>query len=360
MKPKFFLAAGVVLMLAFVLVLGTAAAQPANPCDPAYVVRTGKVLRVSPTEVDDTANIQCAFDWANDIGPGMTVRLLPGTFHTAQILVVDFHGAFQGSGRDHTTIVNLPDLPVIPDIETIPPSPDNPWPNLFIFIDSDVTLSNMAIHIFGENPVGPWSVGDFGPVNQFGAAIIVSGTESHFNVSHISLEGEQSSTSPVGYNVFNGIYFEGYITPTAVDFLPLSGSFHVTGSIFKSIGWPTDFINVTNAKLTFSHNTYKDVIEGIEGADMTNSSVVVHNNRIETNEWGTGILFLNYLIPQDIGASYVIRNNVIKAPIGIAMYQTMDDASTCLIKTNKLQWVTDTPIFLGPGAQACVLKNNRE
>ena len=40
--------------------------------------------------------------------------------------------------------------------------------------------------------------------------------------------------------------------------------------------------------------------------------------------------------------------------------QTMDAESTCLIKTNNLLGVTDTPIFVGPGAQACVLKNNRE
>lgn len=66
-----------------------------NPCDPAYVVRTGKSIRVSPTDVDDTANIQCAFDWANARGPGMTVRLTPGTFHTAQIYIYDFVGSFR-------------------------------------------------------------------------------------------------------------------------------------------------------------------------------------------------------------------------------------------------------------------------
>ena len=42
------------------------------------------------------------------------------------------------------------------------------------------------------------------------------------------------------------------------------------------------------------------------------------------------------------------------------LYQTMDAASTCLIKNNNLRWVTDTPIFLGEGAQACRLVNNHE
>jgi len=358
MKPKFFLAAGVVLMLAFVLVLGTAAAQPASPCDPAYVGRTGNIIRVSPTEVDDTANIQCAFDWANARGPGMTIQLQPGTFHTAQILVVDFHGAFKGSGRDHTTIVNLPDLPVIPDIETIPPSADHPWPNLFIFIDSDVALSNVAIRIFGENPVGSWSIGDFGPVNQFGAAIIVSGTESHFNVSHISLEGERSSTSPFGYNVFNGIYFEGYITATGVDFLPLSGSYTVKNSSFKTLTWATPVANIKDAVVVSSHNTYTDNEWGMDVADSVNSSVKIFNNHMDAMVAG-GILLWNGL-PENVNTDYLIRNNTITGPTGIALTQTMDAESTCLIKTNNLLGVTDTPIFVGPGAQACVLKNNRE
>ena len=83
MKPKFYLAASVVLMLVFVLVSGTAAAQPPNPCDHDYVVRTGNIIRVSPTGVDDTDNIQCAFDWAIAEGPGMTIRMLPGTSRAA-------------------------------------------------------------------------------------------------------------------------------------------------------------------------------------------------------------------------------------------------------------------------------------
>ena len=358
MKPTFFLAAGVVLMLAFVLVLGTAAAQPANPCDPAYVGRTGKIIRVSPTGVDDTANIQCAFDWANDRGPGMTVQLQPGTFHTAQIVVIDFHGAFKGSGRDHTTLFNLPDLLVIPSI-TVPPSPENPWPSLIVFIDSDVDLSNLAIRIIGDSPVTEWFIGDFGPLRQFAQAIVVSGTESHFNVSHISIEGEHSSTSPLIYNVYNGIYYQGYVTATSIDFLPLSGSYTVKNSNFKSIVWATPAYNIIDAQVVSSHNTYSDVVWAMDVANTVNSSVKIFNNRM-LGMIGGGVQLWNDMLPENLNTDFLIRNNTITVPIGIDLVQMMDAESTCLIKVNNLKGVTDTPINVGPGAEACVLKNNRE
>lgn len=90
MKTKFSLSASVVMMLAFVFVLGTVTAQPAFPCESEYVQVRGKVIRLSPTGADDTATIQCAFDWASSTGPDMMIRMQPGTFHTGQIVVHDY------------------------------------------------------------------------------------------------------------------------------------------------------------------------------------------------------------------------------------------------------------------------------
>jgi hypothetical protein len=357
MKPKFFLAAGVVLTLAFVLVLGTAAAEPAFPCDPAYVDKALNNIRVSPTGVDDTANIQCAFDLANATGPGITIRLLPGTFHTAPILIVDFHGVFRGSGRDHTTIVNLPDLTVAPD-HSLPPSLDNPWPSMFTFIDSDVDLSNMAIHIIGESPVSDWSWAGEGPFNQYVTVIAISGTESHFNVSHLSLEGEHSSTSIFGYNVFNGIYYEGYFTTAGVDREPLSGSYTVMNSSFTSVAFATPIANIKDAKVVSSHNTYNDVGWAMDVTDTVNSSVKIFNNRMDAS-WG-GVWLWMFFASEDLNTDFLIRNNTISGPLGIVLEHTMDAESTCLVKVNNLKGVTGIPIFVGPGAEACVLKNNKE
>lgn len=360
MKSKFYLATGIVLMLVFVFAFGTAAAQPPQPCDPAYVVRTGKVFRVSPTGVDDTANIQCAFDAAIVRGPGTTVWLKSGTFHTAQIVVIDFHGAFKGNGIHKTEVVNLPNLYVAPDVEAAPPSADHPWPDLFIFIDSDVALSNMALRIAGQNPVTPWYLGDWGPFYEMANVIMFSGTESDALVSNVSLEGEPMPSSPMGYNTINGIYFEGYVTAAGANYEPLSGVYSVRGSSFKSMVSSTPVFNLSNASVVIKHNTYSDVTWAVEDADLVETAVQIVGNRIETNDAGVGIFFTNYTLTTDVDTDYVIRNNIVEAPVGVAMYQTMDAASTCLIKNNNLRWVTDTPIFLGEGAQACRLVNNHE
>ena len=56
------------------------------------------MITVKATSTDDTANLQCAFDLAVAAGPGQTVRLLKGTYHTGMVFVNNFHGAFTGAG----------------------------------------------------------------------------------------------------------------------------------------------------------------------------------------------------------------------------------------------------------------------
>lgn len=356
MKPKFFLAASVVLMLAFVLVLGTAAAQPASPCDPAFVARTGNIIRVSPTGIDDTANIQCAIDLAIAKNPGKTVLLMPGTFHTAQLVANDFHGTLRGSGMHRTLIVNLPDLYVTPhDFFNNPPSADNPTPFLIFFVDGDFKVSNLAIRIAGQAPTTGWAQWDWPPIYELIAAITVMGEEAHAQISHVWVEGEPSDTSIFGYNLFNGIYPEGFMGESLP---PLAGSFKITHSTFRRVGSGTPFMNLKNATVVLSHNTYEEVQEAVDASDFSNTRLTIFNNRIDASV--VGLWFYPWLTPVVQNTHLIIRNNTIKAPVGISLHQPLDEASTCLIKTNRLQWVTDTPIFLDTGTEACVLKNNKE
>jgi len=110
MKTKLLLITLLVIALVSGLTLATGVAFADTPCDPAYVTQSGNVITVSPTGTDDTANIQCGFDTAIGNGSGVDVRLSSGTFHTAQIVVNDFHGNFYGAGMNNTTVVNLPNL----------------------------------------------------------------------------------------------------------------------------------------------------------------------------------------------------------------------------------------------------------
>ena len=87
-------------------------AAVASGCDPNYVSQDGNVFTVSPTGVDDTANIQCAFDEAVPAGPGSTVQLEEGTFYLSRdIVVLNFDGSFKGAGKGVSIVQNLDDVP---------------------------------------------------------------------------------------------------------------------------------------------------------------------------------------------------------------------------------------------------------
>lgn len=367
MKTKFYLAASVVLMLAFVLILGTAAAQPANPCDPAYVVRTGKIIRVSPTDVDDTANIQCAFDWANARGPGLTVRLTPGTFHTAQIVVNDFHGSFRGSGANKTVIVNLPNLYVTrEDTFLNPPSATNPLPYLFTFDGGRFVIADLAFHMDGHD--GNMTTGWLQPlfdgsgfitVYEMVSAITIGGSEADAWVTRILVEGEPLENSLMGYSAINGVYYGGLYgaMPPSLP-TPLSGSFHLTDSEFRTVGSGSPVLNLKDAAVLISHNKYEDAFDMVDGAVLMDSTVEIASNRGDTY---LGVYFWNFNFMEDIGTSFVIRNNKFANTIGVVFEQAFGAGNTCLIKSNDFRQILDTSVLLlGPGTDQCVLRNNRE
>jgi hypothetical protein len=83
------------------------------PCSAGIVVQHGQTFTVLPTGVDDTANLQCAFDSAVAKGPG-AVQLEEGTYHIRQIVVNNFKGSFTGAGAQRSVLTNLPNLYVTP------------------------------------------------------------------------------------------------------------------------------------------------------------------------------------------------------------------------------------------------------
>jgi hypothetical protein len=363
MKIKFFIVASVLLMLAFVLVLGTAVAQPTSPCDPAFVARSGKVIHVTPTGVDDTANIQCAFDWANDLGPGMTVRLQPGTFHTAQIFVNDFVGSFRGSGADKTLIVNLPNLYVTPVNGGFNlPSADNPQAILFSFINGRFVIADLAIFIDdhdGNMTTGTTIAGDWGSFTyyHFDAAIYITGTQAEAKVTRILVEGEPiENPDYLQFTANDAVIFANIFAPDSPP--PISGSVRVTNSTFKSTGAGTSVGNVKDASILVSHNTFEGNYEMFNGQDYVDSEIEIANNYGETM---IGIFFDSE--PEVTGTKFVVRNNKIAGDYGVIFWDsvTFGAGNTCLIKSNDFREVLyESVVLLGAGTDQCVLKNNRE
>ncbi len=352
MKTKLFLIVFTVLALVVTFGWSTSAALADTPCNPAFVTQSGSVITVKPTGVDDTANLQCAFDAAVASGPGVDVRLRSGTFHTGQIVVNDFHGKFTGAGVNKTTVFNLPNLYVTPvDAFNNPPSAYNPWPALFAFVDGDFAITDLAIHIVGDDLTTGWTVfGISPPIEELALALVITGTHADARIERFLLQGEKMEGSLFGYNVLNGIFYEGNIG----EFPPaMSGSYSLSNSTIRTIAFGTPVFNLVDAFVVVSHNRYEDTFFAMDASDVQYSSLEFSNNKVANSVFGFDLW--NLLAPQDVGSNFLIRNNVLSGEIGIAFEQTFGEGNQCLILGNNVQNITDLGIFLGTGTTGCTV-----
>jgi hypothetical protein len=219
-----------VYVAAFWITLEFGASAFADQCNPTFVQENGQTITVLPTGLDDTANLQCAFDNAVTIGPGVTVRLVEGTYHTRQIVVNNFRGAFTGAGGDKSVLTNLPNLYVTPvDNSNNLPSAKNPWPSLVSFVGGDFLVSDLGMRITGDKPTTGWTISLFpGPTfYELAIGFAVLGTKANALFLCVNIEGEPAMGTLYGYNLINGIYFEGLGIGPITAALPISGSFTV-------------------------------------------------------------------------------------------------------------------------------------
>jgi hypothetical protein len=300
--------------------------------------------------VDDTTNLQCAFNMAIATGPGVNVRLVAGEYHTAQIVVNDFFGAFSGAGPDLTAIYNLPHLDVVADFLN-PPSADNPWPDLFYFFDGYISISRLGIHIIGQEPVQEWWISGM-PLNEMAAAILISGTETSAEIDHVLVEGELKPGSLLGYNLLNRIMYEGWAEWLGNP--PISGSYRLTDSAFLTVGWASPIIKTADAFVVISRNNYKNTFIPTDGGDFVNSTIEYSYNNIDGALMGLN--FWNGDPAMDTGSIFLVKNNRFRTDYaGVAFEQTMGEDNQCLILGNNVQHVGEYGIYLGPGTHHCTV-----
>jgi hypothetical protein len=352
MKTKFHWMLCLALLLSLLFTPTPAIAQA---CDPAFVTRAGHVITVKATSIDDTANLQCAFDLAVATGPGQTVRLLRGTYHTGMIFVNNFHGTFTGASLKNTVVTNLPDLYVTPvDMIYYPPSPENVWPDLISFVDSDFALSDMAFQITGDQPTLPWTI--FGidpPLTVLSGAVLIMGGQASARIEAVLVEGVPLPDSMFGYNLINGIIYTGYYgSPTL-----LTGSYTIKNSLFRHVNSGTPATAPNGAYIQMTRNTYEDVYYSMDYADPYNTHFEFSHNKVNAV---VGLdVYTAYLPDQeDAGSSYLIKDNEFRGTNGPFIEQNFGEGVKCLIIGNNVQNVTDTGIYLGPGTKGCVVVGN--
>ena len=345
MKPRLFLSlfAALILIIPFGISVGVASADTA--CDPAFVNQVGDEIIVSPTGVDDTANLQCAFDEAP---PEATVRLLPGTFYTNQIVVHDFHGRFMGAGDSLTTIVNLPQMYVAPLIdEKIPPSADEPWPVLISFIGGDISVYDLAIHIAGDEPTTLWKVdpAGSGTTRLLSAVVIFGFGEVNVEISEISMSGEFVDHPKYMINLALGVLAygrpEGHI-----------GSFHVLRSNFTAITGAIDMMYFTNTDVLISHNRFYGDVIGTWVERFTDSNFVFSHNSLNG---GIGLWIATPVPGEDTGNSYLVKNNTFEVDWGIIIDTNYGEGNQCLLLGNNVQTTVELGIGLGATVHGCTV-----
>ena len=352
MKSKLFLTVLVVFMLVGTMVGGAGVVLAETECDPAVVSQAGNVITVKPTGVEDTVNIQCAFDLAVATGPGVEVTLTEGTFYTAQIVVNDFHGDFSGAGVEKTLIYNMQDMYVTPvDYYLDLPSSNNPWPALFAFISGDFVISDLAIYIIGEKITTPYSMFGWEPTTLLALGVVILGSDANARIERILLEGNAVENSLLPYNLSNGIFVEGWFGEPP--WPSISGSFQVFDSTFKMMGYATPAFNTSAATIRVSHNKYEDTIIAMDISDTRNTNLEFSHNNV-VNTW-IGFDVWNASAPEHIGSTFLIKNNQIQSEIGIAFEQTFGEGNECLLLGNNVQKVADMGIYLGPGTYGCTV-----
>jgi hypothetical protein len=342
------------------MALGFCSSISATPCNATFVVQNGRMITVLPTGLDDTDDLQCAFNSAGTAGPGMTVRLDDGTYYTRQIVVNDFKEIFIGAGAERSVLTNLPNLYVTPvNMYFNPPSADNPWPILVTFVGGDFLVSDLGVRITGATPTAGWSIFGLPALYDMSGGFVVLGATANAFFSRVDIQGEYAPNSVSNYNLYNGIYFEGFIGEVSP---PISGSFVVHDSVFRHLGSGAPVYNVSDASMLISRNSFQDVFDAMDVSSLLNSRYEFSSNTIEGGLYG-GYLYdassaTGATVLQATASEILIRKNVFSGQYGVYLDGTFAGGSKCLIAANNFQNVTDLGIYLGPGTSNCTVVGN--
>jgi hypothetical protein len=198
-----------------------------------------------PNGTDDTASIQAALNACVAHGPGCTVELQAGKYLASQLVAYNFRGSFKGMGQDKTIIQALPALPVtlsdpVLSGECAPNTTDCLWPDLIIFVDGDITVSDLTVDVPSVPATQLWFNGGL-PATVLNDGIRFMGRNpTNAAVRRVAIEGAPDHTATncrPNNNLCNAVIFAGEFprSHTPFDFYFLSGTFSVSSSHFKNV-----------------------------------------------------------------------------------------------------------------------------
>ena len=305
-------------MKRFLFLVALAAGAMALLAAPALA--SAHTFYVSPGGSNDTAAIQAAFNAAVKAGPGSTVQLSVGRFHTNTVFVKGFVGNLKGAGEGKTVIDTVAGVPVsiMPAVE--------PFPFLFGFKGGNVSVSGMSCDITAASPAENWSFWGSASTALWSVFLVTGSASSSFDqVNFTAGAGDDWD----GYNVQSDIQVTGTWNVDAsgdpITLAPTSGVDSVMRCSFAGdFGIWTD--GLTAGRLTVGGsaaqgNVFNEFEAGCIFTDNSNSDIAVSHNRMKATHGDDLIVWQSYANPYTPppplpAPRYVIsENNMVAANI---------------------------------------------
>jgi len=207
-------------------------------------------LRPPPKGTDETANIQAALDACVAYGEDCTVQLAAGTYRTSQLVTYNFQGSFKGMGQTKTTIQALPNLLVtlsdaLTQGECKPDTKVCLWPSLIIFVDGNITVSDLTIDEPNVPATQPWYGAGLEYTCLNDGIRFMGRNRTNASVQRVTVKGAPytSATSCSGdpsipdFNLCDATIFAGEFpkSQTPFDYYFISGTFSVSNSFFRNV-----------------------------------------------------------------------------------------------------------------------------
>jgi hypothetical protein len=342
------------LVTLFVTWLSISIRAHAADCGP-NVHWSGSSATVLPSHGDDTAALQCVFTALSGVS-GSQIKLVAGTYTTANLIVADFDGVFSGAGAGATFIRNG-SVQVAPDFLDGDPSLSNPWPLLVSFIGGRFQVRDIEFDIRGQEPT-TWTLPGFPVLHSLAVVAQVFGkVDARF--VRVRITGERSDDPVFGYNLYNGIIFQGIDSASGNDKLTsASGSVAIENCSFHTMGSWAPLAGVKHGTLTATGNDVDDVFFAFDVASLQNTRVLYAGNRIlPLPPDNRGALVTSFVGPLDGGSISLVANEVECSEQGVAVTMDFSNGARCSIVGNKVT-APDPAILLGPGTSHCLVAGN--